>query len=178
MVTRRFPALGCVLGLAAVLALASCVPDTPSISDRSDDPTDAATPVLTDAAEIEVIAVYEAYWTERVRVETSGDYDSADFTGMVMPEVNEVLLARYDDYAAMNLRRVGEPELRDYVAQVEGETAIATVCLNEDDWGVVADAEVVPAEPLGWVASSRIVELVDGTWLIGGAPETPPDITC
>ncbi|SKB02712.1 hypothetical protein SAMN06295964_0039 [Aeromicrobium choanae] len=162
----------CALALSGALLLGGCGGD-----DGSDTPATTA-PSPTASAQDEAVAVLEAYWSERVRVETSGAYDTADFSRILSPAESEPMQARYAQFEDGNFRRVGAPELRDYTATVDGDTAIATVCVNEDEWGAEADGEVVEPEAAGWYASSHRLEQTDGAWLIAGSAETPSGISC
>ena len=162
----------CALALSGALLLGGCGGD-----EGSDEPTPTtATP--TASAQDEAVAVLEAYWNERVRVESSGAYDTADFSRILSPSESEPMQARYAQFEGGNFRRVGKPELRDYTATVDGTSAIATVCVNEDEWGAEADGEVVQPEAAGWYASSHRLEQTDGAWLIVGEAETPRGISC
>lgn len=148
--------------------------------DGDADPTTAstasATPTATDEAD--AAAVLEKFWAERVRVESSGDYDNANFEGILGSTMIEPQLQRYKQYGEWGFQRVGKPELRDFTAEVDGATAIATVCVQEDEWGAKADIKVDEAEPQGWYASSHRLERTDGTWLIVGTVKTPAGVTC
>ncbi|WP_286927784.1 MULTISPECIES: hypothetical protein [Aeromicrobium] len=172
MLARGMRITTCAMALAGALLLGGCGGD-----DGSDTPA-TTTPTPTASAQDEAVAVLEAYWDERVRVETSGAYDTADFSRTLAPSETEPMLARYAQFEAGNFRRTGEPELRDYTATVDGTSAIATVCVNEDEWGAEADGEVVEPEAAGWYASSHRLEQTDGTWLIVGEADTPSGISC
>jgi len=162
----------CALALTTALLLGGCGGDA-----ESDAPA-ATTATPTASAEDDAVAVLESYWKERVRVETSGAYDTADFSRILTPSESEPMLARYDQFEAGNFRRVGAPELRDYTATVDGASAIATVCVNEDEWGAEADGEVVQPDAAGWYASSHRLEQKDGAWLIVSTAKTPSGISC
>lgn len=172
MLARGMRATTSALALTTALLLGGCGAD----DDETARPATSATPTV--SADDEVAGVLEEYWNERVRVETSGEYDTADFSRTLAPAQTEPILARYRQFEAGNFRRVGAPELRDYTATVDGTTAIATVCVNEDEWGAEADGEVVQPEAAGWYASSHRLEQTDGSWLIVGDAETPSGISC
>ena len=171
--------------LSAGLLLAGCGDgaDAPRPSSRTSETprsTPPTTPATGDAAEEEdrVVDVVRAYWRERVRVETAGDYDSADFGDVMTPQAAEPTLERYAQLGSGGFRRVGEPRLRDFSATVDGRTAVATVCVNEDDWGARADAEDIEIEPAGWYAESFRLERSDDRWIIVGDAETPDTNAC
>jgi len=121
--------------------------------------------------EDEAVAVVRAFWQERIRVETSGDYDSADFSRVMTRQAAEPTLERYSQLETGGFHRVGEPELRDLRASVEGDTAVATVCVNEDEWGAEAEGEPIEIEPTGWYAEGYRLEVVEGRWVIVGDAE-------
>ncbi|WP_313405791.1 hypothetical protein [Aeromicrobium sp.] len=175
------------LVLSAVLLLGACGDDDSSepspaagsgSSASTGAPSSAPGPTSTRDDEARVLAVLEAYWDERIRVETSGDFASADYGSIMTDEAAEPTLERYRQLATGNFRRVGKPELRDHSAVVTGDTAVASVCVNEDEWGARADAEIVEIEPAGWYAESHRLRNVDGTWLIVGDAGTPDGFAC
>lgn len=185
MLSRGIRAASALL-LGAGLLLAGCGgdddaprPASPtSETSRSTPPTPPATGDSAEEQENRVVDVVRAYWRERVRVETSGDYDSADFGDVMTPQAAEPTLERYAQLGTGGFRRVGEPRLRDFTATVDGRTAVATVCVNEDDWSARADAEEIELEPAGWYAESFRLERTDDRWIIAGDAETPDTNAC
>lgn len=170
---RRITAIA--VALTFMVPLASCAGDGDG-PDPTPGTTASATPTATDATD--AAAVLEKFWAERVRVETSGNYDSASFEGIVAPDAIEPILQRYAQYDDGGFRRVGTPQLRDYVATVDGDSAIASVCVNEDDWGAEADGKIVESDPAGWYADSHELTRTDGAWLIVDDAKTPSGVTC
>lgn len=160
--------------LVATVLLAACQGDGDAEEPLPSPVSASATPLeATEAA-----AVLEEFWAERVRVESSGDYDTADFTGILDPRMIEPQLQQYQQLEQTGFRRIGAPQLRDFTARVEGDTAIATVCVQEDEWGAKADVKIEEAEPQGWYASSHRLVRTDGAWLIVENAKTPKDISC
>lgn len=174
------------LVLSACLLLGGCVggddetsAPTPSAAPSATPTSDAtASPTKRAEDEMAAVTVLRAYWSERIRVETSGDFASADFEDVMTADAAEPTLERYRQLQTGNFRRVGRPELRDHRATVDGDTAVASVCVNEDDWGAEADAEIIEPEPAGWYAESHRLERTDGQWVIVGDAETPDGFAC
>lgn len=171
--------------LGAGLLLAGCggdddAPRPASPTSETSRSTPPTPPATGDSAQEEnrVVDVVRAYWRERVRVETSGDYDSADFGDVMTPQAAEPTLERYAQLGTGGFRRVGEPRLRDFSATVDGRTAVATVCVNEDDWGARADAEDIEIEPAGWYPESFRLERTGDRWIITGDAATPDTNAC
>ncbi|MGJ9423556.1 hypothetical protein [Aeromicrobium sp. CF3.5] len=165
-------AIGSSVVLTLVL-LAGCSGDEP----ESPPPTSAPS---SDPSEADAVAVVEDYWAERIRVETSGAYETADFLDLVDTSLAESMTARYASLAQGNFRRVGAPELRDFSAAVTGDTAVVTVCLNEDGWGAKADVDVEDAPDRGFFASAYQLERSSGDdpWLIVESANAPDRVTC
>lgn len=161
-----------LLTVAFVASLTACgsddveeVPALPSPTPTSSDSDDA-------------IAVVEAFWDERIRVETSGDYQSADFDGLLDASLAEPLAAQYSSLDGGNFRRVGSPELRDFKATVDQTTAVVTVCVNEDDWGAEADVEVEERPDMGFYVDAYALEATEGAWVIVDQPDAPAGVKC
>ncbi len=165
---------GCALAIVTALGLSSCSGDD---SDPAERPT-ATQESTAPSAEDEAVSVLEAFWAERVRVESSGAYDTANFDGILNSRMIEPQLQQYQQFGQSGFRRIGEPQLRDFTAEVDGDSAIATVCVQEDEWGAEADIKIVEPEPQGWYASSHRLERTDGAWLIVDTAEPPSEITC
>ena len=171
--------------LSSGLLLAGCGggDDAPRPSPRTSEAprsTAPTTPAATDdtADEDRVVAVVKAYWRERIRVENSGDYASADFGDVMTPQAAEPTLERYAQLGTGGFHRVGKPRLRDFAVTVDGTAAVATVCVNEDGWGAEAEAEVVEIEPAGWFAQGFRLERTDDRWIIVSDAETPDTNAC
>jgi len=172
MLTPRIRTAACALALATTLLVSACSTDEGG-SEAPAPNTPAAT-----ATEDEVVTVLEAFWAERVRVESSGRYDTADFSGILSPRMIEPQTQQYRQFDETGFRRVGQPQLRDYTAEVDGDTAIATVCVQEDAWGAEADVEIAEPEPQGWYASSHRLERADDAWLIVDTATPPAGVSC
>lgn len=153
--------------------LAGCGSNEPASPPPAPSPT-------SDSSESDAVAVVEDYWAERIRVETSGDYQSAEFSDLVDTSLAESMTARYASLAQGNFRRVGSPELRDYSATVTGDTAVVTVCLNEDDWGAEADVDIEDPPDRGFIASAYQLERnsPEDPWLIVESMDAPDGVTC
>ena len=143
----------------------------------SDEPKPSPSSAAT--SEDEAIAVVQEYWDERVRVENSADYGSADFEGVLDPALLEGVNARYSGYADGNFRREGEPELRDFEATVDDTTALVTVCVNEGGWTAAADIENVEQPADEFYAIAYPLEQAGDDWLITREGENAPeDASC
>lgn len=167
--TRTFT---CAAVLMVIAGLTGCS------GGGSDEPE--ATPTPTEAtAEDLAIATVQEYWDERVRVESSADYASADFEGILDPALLEGVNARYSSYADGGFRREGEPELRDFEATVDGSTALVTVCVNEGGWTAVADIENVEQPADEFYAIAYPLKQAGDDWIITTEGQNPPEgVSC
>ncbi|GAA3548864.1 hypothetical protein AFL01nite_23170 [Aeromicrobium flavum] len=172
MLTRGMRTVTCAMAMTTALVLGGCGDDGDSDLPAASAPTTAA------SGEDEVVAVLEAFWAERVRVESSGRYDTADFSGVLSTTMLEPQRQQYQQYEETGFRRVGKPQLRDYTAEVDGDTAVATVCVQEDEWGATADVKIAEPEPQGWYPSSHRLERTGDAWLIVDAAEPPAGVSC
>lgn len=147
----------------------------------SDDSEPAPTTTAASATpQDEAIAVVEAYWAERIRVENSADYASADFEGILD---SDLIAERRDTYAMqadLGIQRIGAPVRRDHAAEVDGRRAVVTMCVNEGPWTAAETEGVITQQPEDeFYAVGYTLELVDDGWLMTSEGETPPeDITC
>lgn len=164
---------GCAVAIVTTFGISACSGD-PDPADHSTATHGATAP----AAEDEAASVLEAFWAERVRVESSGAYDTANFDGILGPRLIEPQLQQYEQFDRGGFRRIGEPRLRDFTAEVDGDSAIATVCVQEDEWGAESDVRIVEPEPQGWYASSHRLERTGEAWLIVDTAEPPSEIDC
>ncbi|MTB86986.1 hypothetical protein H9L21_08540 [Aeromicrobium senzhongii] len=172
MLTPRMRTAAGSLALATTLLMSGCG------TEEGDSETPAPTTAPTAVTENEVVTVLEAFWAERVRVESSGRYDTADFSGILSRRMIEPQSQQYRQFDEMGFRRVGQPQLRDFTAEVDGDTAIATVCVQEDEWGAEADVQIAEPEPQGWYASSHRLERADDAWLIVDTAKPPAGVSC
>jgi hypothetical protein len=173
MLTRGTRTVTCAMALSTALLLGGCGDDS-----GSDLPPATGASSTAAAAEKDVVAVLESFWAERVRVESSGRYDTADFSRILSTPMLEPQAQQYQQFEETGFRRVGEPKLRDYTAEVDGDKAVATVCVQEDEWGATADVKIAEPEPQGWYPSSHRLERTADAWLIVGTARAPEDVSC
>lgn len=162
------------LVLAALLVVTGCSSD-----DGGADTGPSPNVPSASSVEDQVIDVVQRYWDERVRVEGSGDYASADFEDILGPGLHEAKAALYDSYAEIGHRRVGAPLLRDLSASVEGSTAVVTMCVNEGPWTAEADVATVEQPVDEFYAIAFTLERGDDGWLMVDEGSVPPgDVVC
>ncbi|UED85583.1 hypothetical protein [Streptomyces profundus] len=131
-------------------------------------PDDADGPGAEDTAAL--TELYERYWAALVTLENEGELDPALFDGITTPGLAEQELLRVSGLIENGLTREGEPLISDVTVSVDGDTARVESCMNQADWPLVSEGEVVPGllpeeltAPHPQVVTA---ERASGAWLI------------
>lgn len=155
--------------VVAVLLLTACT----SEEEPKPVPTESVDPAAVD--EQAVIDTYKAYWDLYVSTQNSGNIDPAAFGQLAAGNWMEHELATLRNQAEIGVLRVGEPELSEYSASVDGDQATAQVCLNEHEWGAKSGDRVLESPEDATYRIVATLERREDRWVITdmtGAGET------
>lgn len=151
-----------IVGAAVILvslSLSACSSDEPA-------PLKQPTTATTDAEAANAVAVYKKYWAAVESAQNVGKVEAGQFDGIADGPIVERFINRVSGDADNGIKRVGRPELSDYEATVDGDSATVLVCLNQDKWTFEFNGEPIKqeksgTEPVGAKATQR-----DGGWII------------
>lgn len=153
----------------------------------SEEPEDPQTPEPTNTQDIaeeldrqEVEALYERYWVEITKIENAVDIDAGSLDSVIDDPMLEQVNASLQRYENQGIVRVGEPEISEVEAVIDGDEGRVLACLNEDEWRAEQNGELLPipdgfegTRPVGAVTERR-----DGQWIIVEFISTEDEKTC
>ncbi|RLV56879.1 hypothetical protein D9V41_03660 [Aeromicrobium phragmitis] len=116
-----------------------------------------------------MIEQYERYWEIRIQGQSAGELPANALDGVAVGAALEGQYAVIAQNQQSGLRRVGEPTLTDFSADVDGDTATAFVCVDDSEWGAEVNGEPVEQPPGGLSAHAATLERQGDTWLVTAA---------
>ncbi|TDC47975.1 hypothetical protein E1212_22545 [Jiangella ureilytica] len=173
---------------AAVLMLAACGGggEEPQGLETTTAPATSAEPTPTedpDAAAVAAIeAQYQAYWDTVIAMENVQD-EAASYAALQQVAIEliaQTQIANLRGLVDANVTRDGAPVVGPPQVTVDGDTARAEGCVDEDPWNVYYNGELVEDRELGG-SQPRVFDLeqVEGRWLISElVDQTEATITC
>ncbi|WP_130799694.1 hypothetical protein [Streptomyces otsuchiensis] len=152
----------------------------PVPSEQEPAPDDEAQPDDAGQDQDDLNALYERYWDVMVTLENSEDMPEPDiFDGIAGGELLERQMARVRNFKDSGQWRQGEPVVEQITVEVDGDDALIQACVNEDDWDVLLDGEVVPLAPEGSTPRVMEAERTDEGWLLARTQDAEEaTITC
>ncbi|RIQ13304.1 hypothetical protein DY240_25910 [Jiangella rhizosphaerae] len=170
-----------------VLAAAACSgeSDEPTGLETSAAPSETAAPTTTEdpdaAAVADIEALYQNYWDTIIAMENVQDEQAsyAALQQVAIELIAQTQIANLRGLVDAGVTRDGEPVIGPPEVTVDGDTARAEGCVDEDGWNVYYNGEPVERELAGPQPRVFDLERVDGRWLITElVDQTEATITC
>lgn len=171
------PLVAAVAACALTFSLSACSgSDDPEPTEETTTASAKPTADPAKADQADVVNLANRYWAAVVESQNTGNDSRELFADVATGGVIELQLGKVAQYKKLGLLRVGEPKITEVEAEVNGDTAQISLCLNEDDWAAEVDGQPVEAgEKFGNGAWGARVDKVDGRWLVAEI-SAPKDI--
>lgn len=141
-------------GLDVTAGSSESPPDEPSGPSQTD-----------DVAAIEQL--YADYWDAVIASENGPNPDPTLFDGIATGAAVESHVSRVQRMVEEEQQRFGEPTVGDVKVTVDGDTARAEACVDQQDWGVIVQGQTQPPfEGLKPGPMGTLLERTADGWLI------------
>jgi hypothetical protein len=148
--------------MLALTALSACSGDSEPKDESSSTPSASATP----DASAEVKALVSQYWDTVTQAENSADTDRAQFKGVARGAFLENEFRKLDNYADQGINRVGGPRITAVEVAVDGNTAVVSHCIDEDQWTAKKNGEALKPILTGNRPFGLTATLTGDAWIV------------